>query len=295
MQERILVREMNDIIRCARQSFNEMLHDENYQVGILLAIFFALLFLPIFNVQGHFALKMQIAMVIATIVSLPFLLMFVFALDNCYPLFKLFRRKINMGFGKPRSQAEARTPITRVINAYLFNPYGTMICYPVYFGDLKLDIKKGFGTYCHGEVEKRNFCLTLYYNNCLELVDVFIVGMCDTPMAGYGEPITGYGTVVGAKLTYVLGSTGEYVVVYARYDTPSPYGHGPTIIDEARRGIYPMSAVIKRFKVIDPNHAEVLDSWTCSGYECRDIEDAFRKICTGERANTSTSLTLLLF
>jgi len=107
---------MGDFIRCVRQSFNEMLHDENYQVGILLAIFFALLFLPIFNVQGHFALKMQIAMVIATIVSLPFLLMFVFALDNCYSLFKLFKRKINMGLGKPRSQAETRTPITRVIN-----------------------------------------------------------------------------------------------------------------------------------------------------------------------------------
>jgi len=142
---------MGDFIRCVRQSFNEMLHDENYQVGILLAIFFALLFLPIFNVQGHFALKMQIAMVIATIVSLPFLLMFVFALDNCYSLFslfKLFKRKINMGLGKPRSQAETRTPITRVINAYLFNPYGVRGCYPVYFGDLNLEIKKGFGTYC---------------------------------------------------------------------------------------------------------------------------------------------------
>jgi len=310
-----LVREMGDFIRCVGQSFNEMLHDENYQVGILLAIFFALLFLPIFNVQGHFALKMQIAMVIATIVSLPFLLMFVFALDNCYSLFKFFKRKIKMGLGTPRSQAEARTSITRVINAYLFNPYGVRKCYPVYFGDLNLEIKKGFGTYCQGEVEKRNFCLALAINNCLEHVDVFIVGMCDTPMAGYGEPIESYRfttadiylpgeeetfedaeivqrEVVGARLTYVLGSTGEYVVVYARYDTPSPYGHGPTVIDEARRGIYPTNAVIKRFKVIDPDHAEVLDSWTCSGYECRNIEDAFRKICAGEKANTSTSPTL---
>jgi len=175
------------------------------------------------------------------------------------------------------------------ISGCLFNPYGMRKCYPVYFGDLNLDIKKGFGTYCQGEVEKRNFCLTLYYNNCLEHVDVFIVGMCDTPMAGYGEPITGYGTVVGAKITYVLGSTGEYVAIYARYSTPSPYGYGPTVIDEARRGIYPTNAVIKRFKVLDPNHAEVPDSWTCSGYECRNIEDAFRKICTSEGFNTSTS------
>jgi hypothetical protein len=181
-----------------------------------------------------------------------------------------------------------------MVSRYLFNPYGMRACYPAYFGDLNLDIKKEFGTYCQGEVEKRNFCLTLYYNNCLELVNVFIVGMCDTPTAGYGEPITGYyGTVVGAKLTYVLGSTGEYVVIYARYSTPSPYGYGPTVIDEARRGIYPTNAIIKRFRVIDPNHAEVLDSWTCSGYECRDIEDVFRKICAGERVNTSTSATSL--
>jgi len=293
---------VGDFIRCVRQSFNEMLHDENYQVGIILAIFFALLFLPIFNVQGHFALKMQIAMVIATIVSLPFLLMLVFALDNCYSPFKLFKRKINMGLGKPRSQAETRTPITRVINAYLFNPYGTMACYPAYFGDLNLDIKKGFGTYCQGEVEKRNFCLAFTINNCLEKVDVFTAGKCNEFWGAYGEPIESYRfttadiylpgegetfedaeimqrEVVGARLTYVLGSTGEYVIVYARYDTPSPYGHGPTVIDEARRGIYPTNAVIKRFKVIDPNHAEVLDSWTCNGYECRNIEDAFRKIC----------------
>jgi len=246
---------------------------------------------------------------------------------------------------------------------YLYNPYGVS-CYPSYLGDLNLEIKKGFGTYCQGETYERNFCLTLYYNNCLELVNLFIVGMCDTPMAGYGEPIINikygmpaldqgsrmikiyvpssgetidaeiyrneygetiiyipgsgktlkaevyhdmygqpiiyipgsgktirpeiyYEEVVGAKITYVLGSQGEYVVVYARYATPSPYGYGPTVVDVASRGIYPTDAVIKRFKVVDPNHAEVLDSWTCSGYGCRDIEDAFRKMCAGGVANTS--------
>jgi len=196
---------------------------------------------------------------------------------------------------------------------YLYNPYGVK-CIPTYFGDLNLEIKKGFGTYCQGETYEKYFCLTLYENNCLELVNLFIVGMCDTPMAGYGEPIVSYRfnrvdmyipaygeefedveimktEVVGAKITYVLGSQGEYVVVYARYGTPSPYGYGPTVVDVARRGIYPTDAVIKRFRVIDPNHAEVLDSWSCSGYGCRDIEDAFRKMCAGG-ASTSTSLVL---
>jgi len=197
---------------------------------------------------------------------------------------------------------------------YLYNPYGVK-CIPTYFGDLNLEIKKGFGTYCQGETYDRNFCLALLYNNCLELVNLFIVGMCDTPMAGYGEPIVSYRfnrvdmyipaygeefedveimktEVVGAKITYVLGrGGGEYVVVYARYGTPSPYGYGPTVVDVARRGIYPTDAVIKRFRVVDPNHAEVLDSWSCSGYGCRDIEDAFRKMCAGG-ASTSTSLVL---
>jgi hypothetical protein len=166
------------------------------------------------------------------------------------------------------------------ISGHLFNPYGVMNCYPSYFGDPNLEIKKGFGTYCQGETYERNFCLTLYVNNCLELVDLHKVGMCNNPWGAYGEPITGYGTVVGAKLTYVLPPS-EYVVVYARYDTPSPYGYGPTVVDVARRGIYPAAAVIKRFKVVDPNHAEVLDSWSCNGYGCRDIEDAFRKMCAG--------------
>jgi hypothetical protein len=188
---------------------------------------------------------------------------------------------------------------------YLYNPYGVK-CIPTYFGDLNLEIKKGFGTYCQGEKYERNFCLALLYNNCVELVNLFIVGMCNIPMAGYGEPIVSYRfnrvdmyipaygeeledveimktEVVGAKITYVLGSQGEYVVVYARYATPSPYGYGPTVVDVARRGIYPTDAVIKRFRVVDPNHAEVLDSWSCSGYGCRDIENAFRKICTNVR------------
>jgi hypothetical protein len=244
---------------------------------------------------------------------------------------------------------------------YLLNPYGVS-CYPSYLGDLNLEIKKGFGTYCQGEKYERNFCLTLYYNNCLELVNLFIVGMC-TPMAGYGEPIinTKYGVpaldqgskmvkiyvpssgetidaeiyrneygetiiyipgsgktlkaeiyhdmygqpiiyipgsgktirpeiyyeeVVGAKITYVL-PPGEYVIVYARYSTPSPYGYGPTVVDVAMRGIYPTDAVIKRFRVVDPNHAEVLDSWSCSGYGCRDIEVVFRKMCAGGGASAS--------
>jgi len=201
-----------------------------------------------------------------------------------------------------------------MVNGYLFNPYGVRACNPIYFGDLNLEIKKGFGTYCQGEKYERNFCLALLYNNCVELVNLFIVGMCDTPMAGYGEPIVSYKfnrvdmnipaygeeledveimktEVVGAKITYVLGSQGEYVVVYARYATPSPYGYGPTVVDVARRGIYPTDAVIKRFKVVGPNHAEVLDSWSCSGYGCRDIEDVFRKMCASG-ASTSTLLVL---
>jgi hypothetical protein len=170
---------------------------------------------------------------------------------------------------------------------YLYNPYGVRDCIPTYFGDLNLKIEKEkeFAKYCQGE---SYFCLTLFENDCLELVELHTTRDCINPWAAYGETFTSQEGVVGAKLTYVL-PPGEYVLVYARYSTPSPYGYGPTVVDVARRSIYPTDAVIKRFRVVDPNHAEVIDSWTCSSYGCRDIEDAFRKMCASETTVTSVS------
>ena len=168
---------------------------------------------------------------------------------------------------------------------YLYNPYNVRDCVPTYFGDLNLKIEKEkeFGKYCKGE---SYFCLTLFENNCLELVELHTTRDCINPWAAYGEPFTSHEGVVGTKLTYVL-LPGEYVIAYARYSTPSPYGYGPTVVDVAMRGIYPTDAVIKRFRVVDPNHAEVLDSWSCSGHGCRDIEAVFRKMCAGGGASTS--------
>jgi hypothetical protein len=226
---------------------------------------------------------MLMAMVVAVILSLPFLLMFAIALYDC----RSFLRGGNEYRGsKAQPQVGMRTIWMGSISGYLFNLYGVRNCYPSYFGDLNLEIKKGFGTYCQGETYEKYFCLALYENNCLELVELHTIRDCINPWAAYGEPITGYGTVVGAKLTYVL-PPGEYVIAYARYATPSPYGYGPTVVDVAMRGIYPTDAVIKRFRVVDPNHAEVLDSWSCSGHGCRDIEVAFRKTCAGGGASTS--------
>jgi len=270
-------------MRCVGQDFNEMLHDRDYWPGFLLAGLVAFLFSPIFTVPGHPALKVLIAIVVAVILSLPFLLMLAFALYDC----RSFLRGGNDYRGsKAQPQVEMRAIGMGSISGYLFNLYGVRNCYPSYFGDLNLEIKKGFGTYCQGETYEKYFCLALYENNCLELVELHTIRDCINPWAAYGEPITGYGTVVGAKLTYVL-PPGEYVIAYARYSTPSSYGYGPTVVDVARRGIYPMDAVIKRFRVVDSNRAEVIDSWACSGYGCRDIEDTFRKMCAGGGASTS--------
>jgi len=274
---------VQEFMRCVGQDFNEMLHDREYWVGVGLAGLLVLLFLPIFAVPEHPALKVLIAIVVAVILSLPFLLMLAFALYDC----RSFLRGGNDYRGsKAQPQVEMRAIGMGSISGYLFNLYGVMNCYPSYFGDLNLEIKKGFGTYCQGETYEKYFCLALYENNCLELVELHTIRDCINPWAAYGEPITGYGTVVGAKLTYVL-PPGEYVIAYARYSTPSSYGYGPTVVDVARRGIYPMDAVIKRFRVVDSNRAEVIDSWACSGYGCRDIEDTFRKMCAGGGASTS--------
>jgi hypothetical protein len=273
---------VQEFMRCVGQDFNEMLHDRDYWPGFLLAGLLAFLFSPIFVVPEHPALKVLIAIVVAVILSLPFLLMLAFALYDC----RSFLRGGNEYRGsKAQSQVGMRAIGMGSISGYLFNLYGVRNCYPSYFGDLNLEIKKGFGTYCQGETYEKYFCLALYENNCLELVELHTIRDCINPWAAYGEPITGYGTVVGAKLTYVL-PPGDYVIAYARYSTPLPYGYGPTVVDVAMRGIYPTDAVIKRFRVVDSNRAEVIDSWACSGYGCRDIEDAFRKMCAGD-ASTS--------
>ena len=104
--------------------------------------------------------------------------------------------------------------------------------------------------------------------------------------------------VSGTSMMYVL-PPGEYLVAYARYITPlceealacslqiyiSKHGLDAaksvrldSVTDLALLDIYPVEAIIKKFKVLDADHAEVTDTWTCHGNECEEILYAINRM-----------------
>jgi hypothetical protein len=147
------------------------------------------------------------------------------------------------------------------------------------------------------------FCLKLTYNHCLEAITVYSLGRYSKPLVGFKEPLQVLpgGEVVGTSITYVF-PPGEYLAVYARYLTSLC---GEAIVDALLRaqsrginiagmllhnavadlavlGIYPVEATIKRFKVVDANQAETVNSWTCRGDECEEILYAINRMRWGD-------------
>ena len=163
------------------------------------------------------------------------------------------------------------------------------LCNPEYLGSLDFKIEKSndYKGLCNNY-----FCLKFTYNHCLEGVTVYRLGKYGDVLVGFKEPLRALpgGEVVGTSITYVL-PPGEYLAVYARYITllsgevvadailrAQSRGKNTTgmllrdiVGDLAVLGIYPAEATIKRFKVIDANYAETIDTWTCNGDECKEI------------------------
>lgn len=143
-----------------------------------------------------------------------------------------------------------------------------------YFVDPELRIKKTTGMYCQdGVTEKENFCLEVQVNNRTERLSVYSVenGGCSHQWGCYGTPIYAYlETVIGTSCMYVLPPGKTYIIAYER------------------RGANPLIKV-KKFKVVDPDHAEVLDEWSCEGYYCIapdfsgfiDVNDVVKRMCKG--------------
>jgi len=147
-----------------------------------------------------------------------------------------------------------------------------------YFVDPELRIVKRTGMYCQdGVTEKRYFCLGVNVNSFTEQLDVYSVEDkgCSHPWGCYGSSI--YMTipaedspVVGTACTYVLPPGKTYVIAYERRS-------GNPLIK------------VKKFRVIDPDHAEVLEEWSCEGYQCIapdfsgfiDVKDVVKRMCEG--------------
>jgi len=144
-----------------------------------------------------------------------------------------------------------------------------------YFVDPELRIEKRTGMYCQDSVTRKNyFCLEVQVNRFTEQLDVYSVEDkgCSHPWGCYGTPIYVFfgGVAIGASCMYVLPPGKTYVIAYER------------------RGGNPLIKV-KKFRVIDPDHAEVLEEWSCEGYQCIapdfsgfiDVKDVVKRMCEG--------------
>jgi hypothetical protein len=147
-----------------------------------------------------------------------------------------------------------------------------------YFVDPELRIEKRTGMYCQdGVTEKEYFCLEVHVNRVTERLGVFSVEDkgCSHLWGCYGTPIYAIvpvedAPVVGTSCMYVLPPGKTYVIAYER------------------RGANPLIKV-KKFRVTDPDHAEVLEEWSCEGYQCIapdfsgfiDVDDVVKRMCEG--------------
>jgi len=136
-----------------------------------------------------------------------------------------------------------------------------------YFVDPELRIEKRTGMYCQdGVTEKEYFCLGVQVNDMTERLDIYSVddeGRCDL-WGCYGTPIYAFlEAAIGSSCMYVLPPGKTYVIAYER------------------RGTNPLIKV-KKFKVIDPEHAEVLEEWSCDGPQClMDAPGVVKRMCEG--------------
>jgi hypothetical protein len=148
----------------------------------------------------------------------------------------------------------------------------------MYFVDPELRIRKTAGMYCQDRVTRNKyFCLEVHVNRVTERLGVFSVEDkgCSSLWGCYGTPIymgppAEGSPVVGTTCMYVLPPGKTYVIAYER------------------RGANPLIKV-KKFRVTDPDHAEVLEEWSCEGYQCLapdfsgfiDVNDVVKRMCEG--------------
>jgi len=164
--------------------------------------------------------------------------------------------------------------VLRELENYIKNPYRV---------DPSLKIEKTRGL-CTPSTEKNNFCLfTEVGIGVFEQLDLYSVEDwgCSQPsgvntvktlslpiylmLPGIPYPLaTGVAAYVGYSRLYVLKPGETYIISYVR------------------RGEKPLARV-KKFRVTDPDHVEVLEEWSCDGPQClMDAPSALKKMCEKE-------------
>ena len=165
----------------------------------------------------------------------------------------------------------------RELEDYIKNPYRV---------DPSLKIEKARGR-CEPSDEKNNFCLfTEVGIGVFEQLDMYSVedGGC--------SQLSGVNTVKTLSLPIYLMFPGiPYPLVtnftaYVGYSRLYILKPGETyIISYVRRGEKPLARV-KKFRVTDPDHVEVLEEWSCDGPQClMDAPSALKRICEEDRVS----------
>jgi len=162
----------------------------------------------------------------------------------------------------------------RELENYIKNPYRV---------DPSLKIEKTRGR-CEPSTEENNFCLFTEVGigmfeqldvysvedwGCNQLSSVNTVKTLSLPIylmfPGIPYPlVTNFMAYVGYSRLYILKPGETYIISYVR------------------RGEKPLARV-KKFKVTDPDHVEVLEEWSCDGPQClMDAPSALKRICEEE-------------
>jgi len=167
--------------------------------------------------------------------------------------------------------------VLRELEDYIKNPYRV---------DPSLKIEKARGL-CEPSDEKDNFCLfTEVGIGVFEQLDVYVV-------EDWGcNQLSGVNTVKTLSLPIYLMFPGipyplaTGVVAYVGYSRLYILQPGKTyVISYVRRGEKPLARV-KKFKVTDPDHVEVLTEWSCDGPQClMDAPSALKRICEEDRVS----------
>ena len=148
-----------------------------------------------------------------------------------------------------------------------------------YFEDPELTIKKDTHL-CDKSTAKESYCLHASANMYTELVNLYTVEgngcgqlmQCHNSSPLYDATFSSppHAPVVGYDCVYALQPGRTYFISYVRY------------------GIDPLLR-FKKFRVIDPEHVEVLDDWKCEGPQCLAPDqygllkaaEAVKRMCEG--------------
>ena len=166
--------------------------------------------------------------------------------------------------------------VLRELEDYIKNPYRV---------DPSLKVEKA--RRCNSSTEENNFCLSTEVGiGVFEQLDVYSVEDWGCNQLYGSDSVISFPLPVYLMLPGIPYPLVTNFMVYVGYSRLYILKPGETyIISYVRRGEKPLARV-KKFRVTDPDHAEVLEEWSCDGPQClMDAPSAVKRMCEEERVS----------